>query len=210
VAAEARSLEPLIAELIGVKAFARERHRLETGCQPRSATVDTQQEQGLSFDGFALLDGCHRQIIFKLGVLAALISRLRSRGADAEAREMAKRVGHFFSTTSRLHHQDEERHVFPKLVATADPGLVEDVRKVRQDHERLEENWIELGAMLDAVGAGSTWYDVDALEHAAKLFTELSRDHVALEESCIYPEARARTHATERREMGREMATRRR
>jgi len=33
---------------------------------------------------------------------------------------------------------------------------------------------------------------------------------VALEETCIYPEARARTHATERREMGREMAARRR
>ena len=201
---------PLIAELIGVKAFARERHRLDTGCQPRSATVDTKQEPGLSLDGFDLLDGCHRQIIFKLGVLAALISRLRSRGADAEAREMAKRISHFFSTTARLHHEDEERHVFPKLVAMADPGLVQDVRRLQHDHAWLEANWIELGTMLDAVGAGSAWNDLDALEHAAKIFTELSRDHVALEESCIYPEARARTHATERREMGREMAARRR
>jgi hemerythrin-like domain-containing protein len=172
--------------------------------------VDTKHGQGLSVDGFDVLDGCHRQTIFKLGLLAALILRLRSRGADAEAREMAKRISHFFSTTARLHHEDEERHVFPKLLATADPVLVQDVRRLRQDHERLEENWIELGAMLDAVGAGSAWHDLDALEHAAKVFTELSRDHVALEESCIYPEAQARTHATERREMWREMASRRR
>ena len=172
--------------------------------------MDTKQEQCLSVDGFDLLDGCHRQIIFKLGLLAALILRLRSRGADAEAREMAKRISHFFSTTARLHHEDEERHVFPKLMASPDPGLVQDVRRLQQDHEWLEENWIQLGAMLDAVGAGSAGYDLDALEHAATLFTELSRDHVALEESCIYPEARARTYATERREMGREMAARRR
>jgi hemerythrin-like domain-containing protein len=171
--------------------------------------VDTKHGQGFSVDGFDVLDGCHRQIIFKLGLLAALILRLRSRGADAEAREMAKRISHFFSTTARLHPEDEERHVFPRLVATAGPGLVQDVRGLRQAHGRLEENWIELGAMLDAVGAGA-WHDLDALEHAAKIFTELSRDHVALEESFIYPEARARTHATERREMGREMATRRR
>ena len=123
---------------------------------------------------------------------------------------MAKSISHFFSTTARTHHEDEERHVFPKLVATGDPVLVQDVRRLHQEHGWLEENWLELGAMLGAVGDGCAWYDIDTLEHAARVFTELSHEHVALEESCIYPEARAHTSAPERRAMGREMAARRR
>jgi len=42
-----------------------------------------------------------------------------------------------------------------------------------------------------------------------KSFTALSYDHIALEEVCIYPEARARLRPGERHEMGREMAARR-
>jgi hemerythrin-like domain-containing protein len=60
------------------------------------------------------------------------------------------------------------------------------------------------------VATGQSWYDLDALREGAEVFTALSHDHVALEESYIYPQARARLRPDERREMGREMAARRR
>ena len=167
-------------------------------------------QPGSSGDGFDVLDGTHRQILFKLGMLAALVSRLKSRGEDEEARDMARQIGRFFSGTARLHQEDEEKHVFPTQLATGNPEVVQDVHRLQQDHGWLEEDWMELAPMLDAVAAGNAWVDLESLTHSAEVLTALYHDHIALEESCIYPEARARMHAGERQEMGREMAARRR
>lgn len=169
-----------------------------------------EQQEPVTVDGFDVLDACHRQTIFTLGKLAALISRLKSRGADAEARAMAREIVQHFSITARQHHEDEERHVFPKLLSSGNPEIVHDVLRLQQDHGWLELDWMELRPQLDAVAEGNEGYDLDGLSKGAQLFTALSRDHVALEEACIYPEARARLRAGERREMGREMAARRR
>jgi len=163
-----------------------------------------------TLDGFDVLDACHRQTLFALGKLAALVSRLKSIGTDAEARSMAAEIVRFFSTTARRHHEDEERHVFPKLLEAGDPDVVQAVLRLRQDHGWLEEDWMELAPQLDAVAVGTTCVDVDVLHQGVEVFTALSHDHIALEESCIYPQARARLRDSERREMGREMAARRR
>jgi len=177
---------------------------------PKPDSPELHDEAPQTVDGFDVLDACHRQTLFTLGKLSALIARLKTRGADAHARAMAGEIVRFFSTTARAHHEDEERHVFPKLLATGVPDIVQDVLRLQQDHGWLEEDWMELCPQLDAVAAGNAWYDLDALSQGAKVFTALSHDHIALEETCIYPEARARLHAGERREMGREMAARRR
>jgi hemerythrin-like domain-containing protein len=161
-------------------------------------------------DGFDVLDVCHRQTIFTLGKLAALISALKSRGPDPEARALAAEIVHFFSTTSHDHHEDEERHVFPNLLATGKPELVQAVQRLKQDHGWLEEDWLELSPHLDAVAAGQSWYDLDLLREGADLFIALSHEHIALEESLVYPSARAQLRVSERGEMGREMSARRR
>ena len=161
-------------------------------------------------DGFDVLDLCHRQTLIALGRLSALISRLGEHEPDAEARALAKEVIAHFSTTSREHHEDEERHVFPKLVSGGDPDIVQAVLRLQQDHNWLEEDWMELAPMLEAVAGGQSWYDLDSLREAAAVFTALSHDHIALEETCIYPQARAGLAPGARQEMGREMAARRR
>jgi hemerythrin-like domain-containing protein len=161
-------------------------------------------------DGFDALDVCHRQTLLTLGKLAALVTRLRRHGCDATARALASEIVTHFSTTARQHHEDEERHVFPRLLASDDPDIVQAVQRLQQDHGWLEEDWRELSAQLDAVASGQTWFDLDALQEAATVFIALSHEHIALEESCIYPQARARLRHAERREMGREMAARRR
>ena len=161
-------------------------------------------------DGFDVLDVCHRQTIFTLGKLAALISALQTRGPDPEARALAAEVVHFFSTTAREHHEDEERHVFPKLLSSGNPEHVQAVQKLQQDHGWLEQDWLELSPHLAAVAAGQSWYDLDMLREGAEVFIALSKEHIALEESLIYPEVRAQSRLAERGEMGREMAARRR
>ena len=165
---------------------------------------------GSPLDGLEGLDVCHRQMLFSLGKLSALIARLATFGPDADARETAREISDFFSTTVRLHHEDEERHVFPKMLAAGDPELVQAVRRLQTDHGWLEENGRDLSPHVAAVASGQSWYDLDLLRDGAAVFTALLHDHIALEESLIHPQARDRMRGAERREMGREMAARRR
>ena len=162
-------------------------------------------------DGFDALDVGHRQTLIALGKLAALVSRLCGpRGNDAEARALAGEIVAHFSTSARQHHHDEERHLFPKLLSGPDAATTQAVLRLQQDHDWLEEDWMELAPHLDALACGQGWYDLDLLHAGAAVFIALSHDHIALEEALIYPQARARLNADERAAMDRDMAARRR
>jgi hemerythrin-like domain-containing protein len=160
--------------------------------------------------GFDALDACHRQTLVTLDKLVALVARLADGGPDEQSRVNAAEIVRFFSTTARAHHEDEERHVFPPMVTSSDPQVVQSVLRLQQDHNWLEEDWMELAPHVDAVACGLSWYDVDLLREGVEVFAALSRDHILLEESLIYPQARSRMQGEELREMGREMAARRR
>lgn len=139
---------------------------------------------------FEALDTCHQDALATLRLLERLVQHLEDRGLDTTAREMASQVIEFFSTAARAHHAEEERIVFPPLLNSADQQLVHHVVRLQQDHGWLEEDWIELAPQLQAVSEGYSWYDLDLLRAAIPVFTELYLDHIDLEESLIYPEAK--------------------
>lgn len=143
---------------------------------------------------YEALDRTHHEVMLTLGRLGALLDHLEAHGVDASARQQAREICSFFSTHARQHHADEEALVFPGLLASDDVELVQHVRRLQQDHGWLEEDWIELAPQLQAVAEGYSWYDLDQLRHAVPVFAELYREHIALEESLIYPEARRRQH----------------
>jgi hemerythrin-like domain-containing protein len=176
---------------------------MTTTHQPPATTAPT------TTDGFDILDVGHRQTVIALGKLAALVKRLTTTGADAEARALADEILKHFSA-NRVHHEDEERHVFPALAASGDAATVQAVLRLQQDHDWLEEDWMALSPQLDAVACGQSWFDLDTLREGCEVFIALSHDHIALEEAVIYPQARERTGPGARAEMGREMAARRR
>lgn len=139
---------------------------------------------------FEALDACHREVMSHLQLLERLVHHLAQQGVDPEARRLAHAVTAFFSSTAHQHHADEERAVFPALLAGSDVDLIQHVRRLQQDHGWLEEDWRELALQLGAVADGYSWYDLDSLRHGVEVFTALYHDHIALEESLIYPEAR--------------------
>jgi len=143
-------------------------------------------------DDFEVLDEAHRAVIEQLGLLGELIEHLDRQGIDAQAGALARRIIAFFDTHAREHHAEEERRVFPALLADGSPELVQQVRRLQQDHGWLEEDWLALSPQLGAVAAGYNGYDLDLLRAALPVFTALYREHIALEESLIYPEARRR------------------
>jgi hemerythrin-like domain-containing protein len=161
-------------------------------------------------DGFVALDDVHQRTLVELTELEALVVHLAAHGLDRESRSKAAQIQRFFSTTARQHHEDEERHVFPSLATSADPATVQAVLRLQQDHNWLEEDWMELEPQIAAVAGGQAWYDLDVLREGVGVFVALSRDHIALEESLIYPQARSQLSADARGAMGREMAARRR
>lgn len=155
------------------------------------------------------LDDCHQRIALSLGELRALVQRVEQHGVDEQARAMARKVHHFFASTARDHHLDEERHVFPRLLQSSDAELVQATLRLRQDHGWLEQDWLELSPMLQTLADGNRGVDLDYLRESVKVFAELYHDHLTLEESMIYPAARKRMDAWDMATMGREMAERR-
>ena len=156
---------------------------------------------------FKVLDDCHREIADHLQRLVALTERLQRRGIDPATRAQALEIEHFFSTTSRRHHADEESRVFPLLLASSDVDLVQKVRMLQQDHGWIEEDWRVVSSMLRAIGEGLVGDMQEELPAVIEIFADLLREHVALEESLIYPEARAAAQTLERRRAARSAAS---
>jgi len=140
---------------------------------------------------FEPLDACHRQIHSHLASLTALVRQLDASDADEASREQARTIEAFFSGSSRQHHADEERDVFPPLLASPDEALVRAVRSLQQDHGWIEENWLELSPQLRAIADGHGGFDWAEFAHAAEVFLTLCEEHIALEESLIYPASKA-------------------
>lgn len=141
------------------------------------------------------LDRTHHRMVGMLADLRQLIDRLGDEGPSMPVRRTAKTVCAFFDEQARQHHADEETLVFPALVRKGDKALLQHVLRLQQDHGWLEEDWLELAPQLQAVAQGYSWYDLDLLRHAVGVFTALYHDHIALEDSLIYPEARGQLAA---------------
>jgi hemerythrin-like domain-containing protein len=140
--------------------------------------------------GFESLDRAHREVLKVLEDFDRLLRHVDENGPDTTARESARHIQAFFSGPARQHHAEEEQRIFPGLLAGGDAEMVQHVKRLQQDHGWLEEDWIELSTQIEAIAAGYNWYDLTMLRHALPVFTELYREHIALEESIVYPAAR--------------------
>jgi hemerythrin-like domain-containing protein len=138
------------------------------------------------------LDRTHREALEMLDRIRDLLNHLDDHGADDHAQQRAKEICSFFGEAAREHHAAEEAVVFPPLLRAGDAEIVQQVRRLQQDHGWLEEDWLELAPQLTAVAQGYSGYDLDLLRSGLDIFGELYREHIALEESMIYPAARRR------------------
>ena len=159
---------------------------------------------------FEVLDACHRQTIVMLGRLSGLVSSIDHGGPDREAREAAEEIIQFFSQTARQHHEDEERHVFPRVLAAPDaPAAHDAVRRLQQDHLQMQAAWAQLRGPLAALAAGDASAFGAAQVDAAARFRALYEAHAQTEESLVFPLAGRLLDEREWRAAGAEMAARR-
>ncbi|RZS58262.1 hemerythrin domain-containing protein [Sphaerotilus mobilis] len=138
-----------------------------------------------------VLDDEHRQMVQMLARLDRLVDADLDL-PDAEIRALAHEVHTFFGEHARQHHALEELHVFPGLLNSADERLREQIERLVQDHGWLEQNWLELAPNVSAIAEGMVGGDMDLLRESVALFNALYHDHIRVEETLAYPEARRR------------------
>ena len=141
---------------------------------------------------FEALDECHQQIQAHLRDLDGLARQLEQDDVDAHWKQRALAIDAFFSDIARQHHAEEEKTVFPLVLKSGNEQLVAAVQSLQQDHGWIEIDWVELSPQLLAIGTGTTWPGTTEFRNEVDVFIALYRDHIALEETLIYPESKAR------------------
>lgn len=157
---------------------------------------------------FEMLEACHQRVQRMLGLLGRLAAHLPQHGADESARQAARDVMRYFDLAGPAHHEDEERHILPRLQALGHAALAE---RLHADHVRMARAWTALRADLQSVAEGRP---PASAEPAA--WTQRWRDyavfyegHIRAEEQEAYPAVRAALAPADAPAMGREMASRR-
>ncbi len=141
---------------------------------------------------FDMLEACHERVQRSLQLLKKLQAHLLTRGHDTSAGQAAQDVLRYFNLAAPLHHQDEELHVFPPLLALQDAVLTAAVRQLITDHRTMEAAWVPAAAVLEHIAHGiGSWVPLDAAQTAIlQNFAALYGPHIALEEGVVYPRAR--------------------
>jgi hemerythrin-like domain-containing protein len=162
-------------------------------------------------DPLAMLGACHDRVRSSLALLQRLQAHVAIHGADADAQSAARDVRRYFNNAAPAHHEDEERHVVPVLMASTDPQAVVTAARLLDDHRRLRLMWSDLEARLARIEQGHAT-EAAELDRLVKDFVALHDQHLALEDELAFPSFERDTAAlgpAHRQAMGQEMAERR-
>jgi hemerythrin-like domain-containing protein len=129
---------------------------------------------------------CHSGIIKRLTALDELPALL---APAARARQVAEQSLEFFREAIFEHHLEEERELFPAVIASAQPG--EELERVKamtkrltEEHRMVEALWKRLEKGLKQVAKGqSTDLDIGEVQ---RLVTEYTA-HASYEETDFLP-----------------------
>ena len=129
---------------------------------------------------------CHDGILNKLALLAELPALLEP---AARAREIAGQAVEFFRAAIFEHHLDEERELFPAVLASAAKDDEADLvrlmtQRLTREHRELEAAWKRLEPGLKRVAKGQA-SDVNAAE--IEQLVKRYRAHAAFEEQEFLP-----------------------
>jgi hemerythrin-like domain-containing protein len=177
--------------------------------------VDIGLPQQSSFaQPLSLLSECHRRIERFLNDMAGVVHARRGCTLDDADRSNLKGAVKYFSTAAPKHTADEEESLFPRLRSAASEQLkpaLEQIKRLESDHERADACHVEANALANRWLAKGI-LDSAAANRLAELLDTLTgiyRDHIAIEDTCVFPAANAALSVHELEAVGREMAARR-
>lgn len=163
-------------------------------------------------DPIEILNSCHEKVRHFASLTIRLRDYLQKVGVDSTATEAATRIRRYFNVAAVLHHEDEERDLFPALMSLND-GLISDVSKsalvqaiqsLQHEHETLAEAWSQIDRWLASVESGTPAPEPACVDLFAHAYTR----HADREENEIYPYAKY-LHQSEIQRIGLNMVKRR-
>ncbi len=152
---------------------------------------------------FEMLAACHERVRRSLDLLERLHAHVDRHGVDGQAREAATDVLRYFDIAGPAHHEDEERHVLPRLRVAGQAALAE---RLRAEHREMTALWAGLRLALLA------WTRGEAAEMDAAMllhYINLYRAHLKAEDAEAFATARVGLDVEALSIMGKEMALRR-
>lgn len=152
---------------------------------------------------FEMLAACHERVRRSLDLLQRLHAHVQRHGVDAQARDAAADVLRYFDRAGPAHHEDEERHVLPRLRAA---GLAALADRLHAEHVEMAQLWGLLREPLLAWMRDETaLMDVDLLLRYIALYDA----HLPIEEGQAFVTAQSGADAMMLDTIGKEMASRR-
>lgn len=158
---------------------------------------------------FEMLLACHQRVQRMLQLLDRLGDHLSRLGANDAARQAALDICRYFDVAGPAHHEDEERHLFPVLLAQGDAATVELVEQLKNDHLTMVQDWGAVRADLQSIAQGDNTAECSTTHTRWSDFSQLYMQHIQREEAVVYPAAAEFFNASALRAMGNEMAGRR-
>ena len=135
-----------------------------------------------------LIQACHERILFHCDLLDKLTDYIARNEIDKEASDAGRRIHRYFNTAGKLHHQDEEKDLFPRLVRVS-LKLADIINQLKQGHQQLDRLWESIVPSL------SNLYKLDKntlaqFSEQCHEFSALNRQHLEFEEEELLSIAR--------------------
>lgn len=178
---------------------------------PSNTALPGFQTPGVGFEQpYEMLEACHERVQRSLDLLQRLLKYVDEKGHDAQTRSAAADVLRYFDLAAPLHHADEEKHVFPLLLAQGNGAQRTAVKRLQADHRRMETLWATLRQpLLRWCETGCTEVPDAACRKAISAFVSLYADHIPTEENMVFPAARLYMDDDSLAGMGQQMQARR-
>lgn len=152
---------------------------------------------------FEMLAACHERVRRSLDLLRRLHAHVSRHGVDGQAREAAADVLRYFDIAGPAHHEDEERHVLPRLRSAGRTALAE---RLHAEHREMTNLWARLRPPLLA-WAGGEMAEMDSV--VLLHYIDLYGAHLTAEDAEAFAAARVGLGTGALAAMGEEMASRR-
>lgn len=157
-----------------------------------------------------MLHACHDRVRRSLDLLTRICQRVAEDRIEQAVHEAAADVLRYFDKAAPHHHEDEEQHIFPRVLAqTQDAAVRAAVLQLQNDHLAMEALWARLRTPLAALSTGHHEGFTAAQRELAAQFCALYEAHAKTEEDVVFPAAALIIEEGELRLIGDEMARRR-
>lgn len=142
-------------------------------------------------DPIGMLKDCHRRIESFLQILRIVADRATGRALSDEESAAVQSALQYFRSGGRRHNADEEESLFPRLRAQSGPGHDEEIVDLEEDHRKADGLHAAVeGFYLAWIAAGRLSSEEDQqLKSATEQLRLLYEEHIATEETVVFPRA---------------------